>query len=50
MSDVMRQEYKVLSDVEKAWMKEVKDIGTEFLQVSGCDRVEPRVIAGEDED
>ena len=26
MDNVMRHEYKVLSDAEKAWMKEVKDL------------------------
>ena len=31
-NNVVRHEYRVLSDVEKAQMKEVKDLGLEFLE------------------
>lgn len=34
-NNVMRHEYRVLSDVEKAQMKRLKDIGAEFLAM--CD-------------
>lgn len=31
-NNVMRHEYRVLSDLEKAQMKEIKDAGLSFLQ------------------
>ena len=31
VNNVMRHEYRILSDLEKAQMKEVKDIGLELL-------------------
>lgn len=40
-NNVMRHEYKVLSDAEKAWMKEVKDLGLAFhtsIDVIGSSR------------
>ena len=41
MDNVMRHEYKVLSDAEKAWMKEVKALGLAFhtsIDVIGSSR------------
>lgn len=37
VNNVMRHEYKVLSDEEKAQMKTVKDLGLAFLEY--CDSV-----------
>ncbi|WPJ67960.1 hypothetical protein AUSSIE_37 [Sinorhizobium phage Aussie] len=39
VNNVMRHEYRVLSDSEKALMKELKDAGAAFLTL--CDRVGP---------
>ena len=39
VNNVLRHEYRVLSDAEKALMKELKDAGAAFLAL--CDRVGP---------
>ena len=31
VNNVVRHEYRVLSDLEKAYMKEIKDIGLDFI-------------------
>lgn len=31
VNNVMRHEYRVLSDEEKAWMKTIKDLGVRFI-------------------
>ena len=41
VNNVMRHEYKVLSEVDKQWMKEVKDLGLAFhslIDVIGSSR------------
>lgn len=39
VNNVMRHEYRVLSDVEKKQMKDIKDTGSEFLgQLQGIAR------------
>jgi len=37
VNNVMRHEYRVLSDIEKAYMKEIKDIGLDFI--AHCDSI-----------
>jgi hypothetical protein len=37
VNNVMRHEYRVLSDIEKAYMKEIKDIGLDFI--GHCDQI-----------
>ena len=38
-NNVMRHEYRVLTDLEKAWMKEIKDTGAAFLaQIDDIER------------
>ena len=41
VNNVVRHEYRVLTDLEKAYMKEIKDIGLDFIM--HC-----RAIAGPD--
>lgn len=36
-NNVMRHEYRVLTDLEKAYMKEIKDIGLDFI--GHCDQI-----------
>lgn len=37
VNNVMRHEYRVLTDLEKAYMKEIKDMGLDFVR--HCDQI-----------
>ena len=49
MSDVVRHEYRALSDDEKAQVQTLKDIGLSFIQL--CDAIGQslRTLAGKDQ-
>ncbi|WP_398473080.1 hypothetical protein [Tardiphaga sp.] len=50
-NNVMRHEYRVLTDIEKAYMKEIKDLGADFLghlhDVGGTDAKAGRMASRE---
>ena len=47
VNNVIRHEYRVLTDVEKAQMKHIKDVGLEFFLLLRRHWQQPGIISGE---